>query len=301
MTFSKQSGLIALTFVALLIHNIGFVQITDAQAQQRSRRIRFSPPSPPDPGEPSDRGQGGGSRGDCKNYESMTALVPTPQKNRPDQQWGLTVSDRPTVWFNAPKGIDANLPVQWQLRNAQDKAVYKKSLRLPATKPGVVSFSIPETAPPLPAGTYRWELAIFCDPTNIDVPIYREGKIQRINSPQALQQELAIAKTPVDRAVSYAKYGVWYDAIATLGTQIRASQPSNAEAVQAWSELLRQQNLNTPTATTLTSCCTIQSLKPQLPSTGIQPGAVSGGLFPNFPNLGAKSWSFRFPLKPRQG
>ncbi|MBW4422828.1 MAG: DUF928 domain-containing protein [Myxacorys californica WJT36-NPBG1] len=273
MLFSKQSGLLAVAFIALLIHNVGFLQITEAQAQQRlaqsatpkkPRRIRFDPPSPPDPGEPSDRGQGGGRRGDCENYESFTALVPTPQKTRPDQQWGLTTSDRPTVWFNAPKGIDAGLPVQWQLRNAQNKAVYKKALRLPATKPGVVSFSLPETAPALPAGTYRWELAIFCDPS-LDVPVYREGKIQRINPPQALQQELAIAKTPVDRAVSYAKHGVWYDAIAALGTQIRSAQP-NAEAMQAWNELLEQQNLSTPTTTTPTSCCTIQSVTPQLRS-----------------------------------
>lgn len=293
MLFSKQSGLLAVAFIALLIHNVGFLQT--AEAQQRSRRIRFAPPSPPDPGEPSDRGQGGGRRGDCENYESFTALVPTPQKTRPDQQWGLTTSDRPTVWFNAPKGIDAGLPVQWQLRNAQNKAVYKKVLRLPATKPGVVSFSIPETAPALPAGTYRWELAIFCDPTNIDVPIYREGKIQRINSPQALQQELAIAKTPVDRAVSYAKHGVWYDAITTLGTQIRSAQPNTTEAMQAWNELLKQQNLSTPTTTTPTSCCTIQSVTPQLRTTAIQPSVVSSGLFPNLP-FGAKSWNFRFPL-----
>ncbi|MBW4542359.1 MAG: DUF928 domain-containing protein [Myxacorys chilensis ATA2-1-KO14] len=294
MLFSKQSGLLAVAFIALLIHNVGFIQLAEAQPQQRSRRIRFDPPSPPDPGEPSDRGQGGGRRGECKNYESFTALVPTPQKTRPDQQWGLTTSDHPTVWFNAPKGMGAGLPVEWRLRNAQGKTVYKKSLRLPATKPGAVSFALPQTATPLPVGTYQWELAIFCDP-QIDAPLFWEGRLERINPSQALRQELAIAKTPVDRAVSYAKYGIWYDAIATLGTQIRSAQPTNTEAMQAWNELLKQQNLSTPTTTTPTSCCTIQSVTPQLRSTTIQPSVVSSGLFPNLP-FGAKSWNFRFPL-----
>ncbi|MCY7320311.1 MAG: DUF928 domain-containing protein [Phormidesmis sp. CAN_BIN36] len=67
-----------------------------------------------------------------------------------------------------------------------------------------------------------------------------------------MQQALATAKTPLERAMNYAKYGIWYDALSELGTQIRTSKNNNA--IAAWNQLLQQQNLTAPP--TITPCCT---------------------------------------------
>jgi hypothetical protein len=236
---------------AMITGLLTIAQIADAQT-----RIKFSPPPPPDRGDPLGRGQGGGKRGDCeKKFAGLTALVPTPHADVPDNRWGLTVSARPTVWFDVPTGIESEVPVQWRLRDAAGKTIYKTVRRIPPTKPGVISFSLPATVPPLRVGTYQWDLAVYCDNT-IDIPAIRKGRVQRISTPQALQQEITSAKTPLQQANSYAKYGVWYDALTTLGTQIRTSRQNDPTIVGAWSELLRQQKLDSNASATLTPCCT---------------------------------------------
>ncbi len=238
---------------ALVVSLIGLTALTTQFRETKTTQlafaqsgIQFSPPNPPDPGNPSDRGQGGGQRGDCdKQYAGLTALVPSPRPNLPDDRWGLTVSDRPTIWFNVPTGIKAGTLAEWKLRNAKGKTIYRTTLNLPKTTPGVIHFSVPE---PIAISTYQWDLAIYCDSassnssdSNIDLPLVRKGRIQRIATPQALQRDLAIAKTPLDRANVYAKYGIWYDALNTLGTQMQSSQ--DKAILNAWHELLRQQKL----------------------------------------------------------
>ena len=247
MSFIKLS---TAAFTLSIVGLLGVVHLSEAKPQT-PQRIRFDPPTPPDPGEPSDRGQGGGHRGACeKRYQSLTALVPV---IRPDTLWGLTVHDRPTVWFSLPAKINTEAPAQWRLQDAKGKLIYKTTLRIPKTTSTsqIISLSVPTTAPPLTQGTYRWELAIFCD-EEIDTPVVRRGTINRITASPQLQQALAIAKTPLERATNYAKYGIWYDALSEVGTQIRTSKNNNA--IVAWNELLQQQNLTAPP--TITPCCT---------------------------------------------
>ncbi len=236
--------------ITLLIASLGGDIPLSEATPQIPQQIRFDPPTPPDPGEPSDRGQGGGHRGACEErYQSLTALVPA---IRPDTLWGLTVRDRPTVWFSLPAQINTEAPAQWRLQDAKGKLIYKTTLRIPKTTSTsqIISLSMPTTAPPLTQGTYRWELAIFCDEA-IDTPVVRRGTLQRITASPKLRQELAIAKTPLDRATSYAKSGIWYDALSELGTQLRISKTN--PTIAAWNQLLQQQNLTAPP--TLTPCC----------------------------------------------
>jgi hypothetical protein len=229
-----------------------------AIAQQR---VRFTPPTPPDPKEPTDRGRGGGRRGPCDaKYQGLTALVPLPRPNFPDDRWGLTVSDRPTVWFDVPTGIDAPVLAEWRLRNATGQTLTKTIFRIPKTKAGVIGLQIPIKAP-LAIGTYQWDLALYCDNSSdrrndeFDIPAVRKGRIQRISTPQALQQELATTKTPLDHANLYAKYGIWYDSLTTLGMQMQTPKTTDKNIVNTWRELLQQQKLETGSSVTVTSCC----------------------------------------------
>lgn len=246
---------LTLSFASLLI----LVPLATAQ-----QRIRFKPPTPPNPGSPTGRGQGGGRRGPCdEKYKALTALVPLPRPNLPNDRWGLTTSDRPTIWFDVPTGIDAPVLAEWRLRDAAGKTLSKTVFRIPQNKPGVIGLPIATTAP-LAKGTYQWDLALYCgssrDRSNseFDIPAVRKGRIERIAVPPALQQELATAKTPLDQANLYAKYGIWYDSLTALGIQLRNLQADNKIISDAWKELLQQQKLQSPSSATVTPCCKLQ-------------------------------------------
>lgn len=246
--------------IALSVSLLSVVSISQFTSAQQ--RIRFTPPPSPSTSTPSDRGTGAGARGCDKEFAGLKALVPSPS---PNDQWGLTVSDRPTIWFNIPTGVKAGTLVEWKLRNATNKVIYRTTTRLPKTDPGVVSFSIPETVAPLAVSTYQWDFAIYCesgtrDPNNpsddiIDRPLVKKGRVQKVSVPPALRQELAAAKTPLDQAKAYARYGIWYDALTVLGKQIQTAQKPDKAILEAWNELLRQQKLEGKASETVTSCC----------------------------------------------
>ncbi|MBE9013553.1 DUF928 domain-containing protein [Pseudanabaenaceae cyanobacterium LEGE 13415] len=260
----KLSSSIKITCAAVIV-SLTAITATHPNAAQQSQfqaSIQFSPPTPPDRGDPSDRGQGGGHRGLCdKAFPGLVALVPTPYPDLPENHWGLTVSDRPTVWFDIPSGIQENTLVEWRLRDSKSQTVYKTVLRLPKTQPGVVGFSITK---PIPIGSYQWDLALYCDSSGIrstddvdfDLPLIRRGRLQRVAVPQPLQQALSVSKTSLDRAKSYAQYGIWYDALTSLGTQLQSSQSKERTVSNAWSELLRQQKLESKSSSIVTPCCT---------------------------------------------
>jgi hypothetical protein len=111
----------------------------------------------------------------------------------------------------------------------------------------VVRFAFPADAK-LAIATYQWDLAIYCDSAgsnSLDRPLVRKGRIQRVAPPQALQRDLTMAKTPLEQASLYAKYGIWYDALTTLGIQLHSAQKPNQAILDAWRELLQQQKLTT--------------------------------------------------------
>lgn len=259
MNFSSSMKITCAAVIVSVI-SITATYSKPTQVAQLQSAIQFAPPPPPDRGDPGDRGQGGGHRGPCdKAFPGLVALVPTPYPNLPDDRWGLTVNDRPTIWFDIPSGIQENTLVEWRLRDSKNQTVYKTVLRLPKTQPGVVGFSVTK---PIAIGTYQWDLALYCDSSgqrstddvDFDLPLIRKGRLQRIAPPQALQQALSGSKTPLDQAKTYAQYGIWYDALTLLGTRLQTSkdQPTS----NAWSELLRQQKLESKSSLIVTPCCT---------------------------------------------
>ncbi len=214
-------------------------------AQKRpAKSIRFVPPTPPDPGEPGGRGQGGGSRGECRPYESVTALVPK-------SSWGLTTIERPTLWFNLPQGLEAGVAIEWVLRDEAGKPILKSRFKAPKTPPGVISLSVPTTTGLKVNQTYRWTFSIYCNPQEPDQPVTIRGRITRSPLSAKLQAQIAAAD-PLEKATLYAENGIWYDSLTTLGQQ---SQKDPAAAA-AWTDLLRQEKLVPSGA--IVPCCTIK-------------------------------------------
>ncbi|MBW4691964.1 MAG: DUF928 domain-containing protein [Lyngbya sp. HA4199-MV5] len=243
---------------------------TNAIANPSSVAIPFNPPAalppPPvvnDPG--SGRSQGGAGRG-CgdRSEASLTPLVPLTPSGHKTVRWGLTTADRPTFWLHTSSGIKDGALAVLVLQDGSNKSSHRLTFQIPPHTPAaVLSLPIPATAPPLQANTpHRWEIRLFCNSGNsalaepsIDSPIIFSGGIQRITPSTQLQRQLAIAKTPLDRATFYAANGIWYDALTTLGLQVQGKQFVDAAIARAWSDLLRQTNLEPVATSPIAPCC----------------------------------------------
>jgi Domain of Unknown Function (DUF928) len=226
--------LVPIVLLSAIVTTTTFPAIAQPKTPPRAKnslKIRWKPPIPPSSlGIPGNRAQGGATRG-CQPYQGIVALVPkSPQKIA----WGRTISDRPTVWLDAPQGLSENLLMEIIVREQNGKPIAKQSF---STKNNISSGAIGISFPPKTQlqldRTYRWEVAVYCDTEElVDSPLIVRGQIQRITAPT----KLSIAKSALEMAQIFAENGIWYDAIAQLGD--RLSTTKDRDLATAWSELL---------------------------------------------------------------
>lgn len=193
---------------------------------------------------------GGGRRNDAKcpqdrqASEQLTQTNPlnqhlTPLLPSPFTNLQLTVSEHPTFLVYVPqttaKAVEFTLVTKD--KDNSEKGIYQTTLALTST-PGIVSISLPATAPVLEIGKdYKWVVVMACqggNPTPED-PL-AEGLVRRIQPDSSLSQ-LDKAK-PLNRVALYAKSGNWYDAVANLAA-LRKDQPNDPEVASAWKDLLQ--------------------------------------------------------------
>jgi Domain of Unknown Function (DUF928) len=176
----------------------------------------------------------------------MTALVPlSPQKIA----WGQTISERPTLWLNAPQGLAKDVQMEITIQAENGTPIAKQLLRTKSKiSSGVISL-------PLPSGvllqldrTYRWEVALYCDTDEqIDRPFLLQGQVKRIAPPTALPT----VTSDLEKVQILAENGIWYDAIALLGNRLR--QTKDRDLARAWSELLKSAGIKG--SDRLQDCC----------------------------------------------
>jgi Domain of Unknown Function (DUF928) len=227
----------SILMLTLFLAGPGVVPVLAAPAAKPKvrPRIRWQPPPiPPNLGDPSGRGQGGGSRGPCRDYAAASAVLP-PAK------WGLTTFAYPTVWLNLPKDLAAQVPVEFVLADSEGKVLFKEITDATPMPMGISPFPWPAQAPALQVNQqYRWSIAIYCDAKIPDRPVVIQGAIGRSALPLEAAKRLGQSSDAIDRALVYAEQGVWYDALTTLGMAGR-SKGGPEEAI-AWQELLEQAN-----------------------------------------------------------
>jgi hypothetical protein len=150
-----------------------------------------------------------------------------------------TVSEYPTFWVYVPYTPDETTSGEFSLQDGEED-LYRTPFQLP-TSPGVVSITLPKTVPPLqPGREYRWYVDINCPslkPSRNPTPASVTGMVKRIALPATLAQELNIARTPLQRAASYARHAFWFDTLTELA-QLRLKHPQDQTVRQAWVELL---------------------------------------------------------------
>jgi hypothetical protein len=223
------------------------------QQNIQGTQIIFNDPVPPSQGSPNGRQRGGASRGPCRQFEALTALVPS--KN--GRVSGQTTSEHPTFWFYLPNKLTAQTPIEFVVYDAADNYVYRTRFTAPKTRSGLINLPIPTTTQSLEVGkTYSWALSVYCDPAKPSTSVFVEGTIQRVSLDAALQNRLQGA-TPMEQVNLYAANGIWFEALNTLANLYRTHSDQRSVAT-AWASLLQQAKLESVSQVPFAPCCTAE-------------------------------------------
>lgn len=200
---------------------------------------------PPDRGLPGRR-EGGGTRGDCGlvSNRSLVALMP-------ESNFSVTVSERPTLYWYLPQTTAARAEFQLLKEDGTEIYTYGFSLNGQA---GISSVTLPPEMPALEVGkTYRWNLALICDPDDLSGNILTEGWLRRQAASEGLARQLAAASEG-DRFRIYRDAGIWQNALMELASQ-RRTQPSSPSLSTRWADLLNTVGLRTLADAPIIPCC----------------------------------------------
>lgn len=204
----------------------------------------FKPPKREDP-PPS---AGGSTRGSSclKGKKPLTSLMP---KNK----LGLTLAERPTFFWFVPQS-SVKTAKFLILTNKDQNIFYETTLTLP-NKPGIISFTLPTTAPELKIGQrYHWYLSVVCNSQDSSTNPWVDGWVERIQAEPDLSAALAKAQ-PQKLSRLYAEAGIWHEALAT-SAQLRRNDPKNFKTRMDWWTLLKSVSLTSLTTEPFLDCCT---------------------------------------------
>lgn len=170
---------------------------------------------------PGNQVPGGKHGGKCPSVKPpLTALVPGDGKN---SFLFLTAQERPNFWLYNP--YSSILSAEFLLINRKTKVpVHKETYHL-SGKPGIISITLPSTSKGIEVGNeYYWSFQVICSKEDRSADVFVDGyvkRVQRTPNP-ALKKDIA----PEQKAVLYAKDGLWSD---TLTTIIKEVHPQNSQ------------------------------------------------------------------------
>jgi hypothetical protein len=230
----------------------------------RLSEIQFTPPQESAPALA--RRQESRSRCPCYNsLNSLTALLPP-------TSLALTTADRPTFFLYVPHTTAAKTPaiknedtcngtvsnsktfdVEFELVDEQERRIYQTEFSLAGT-PGIISFTLPQNAPPLEVKKYyKWYFEVICDREDRSGDSVVSGWTRRVEVSPSLAQDLAKAAA-TNRPAIYAQSGLWHDTLTALA-QLRRSKPNDLSLTTAWAELLKSVGLEKISQEPLVDCC----------------------------------------------
>jgi hypothetical protein len=200
-----------------------------ARPTGQTPRILYQPPTQAGPVTRVD----GPVRGAADQWPSIYLLSP--------EHTGLTTQEQPSLfWFmDRPAGN-----VKMELTVLQDKNPQPLvEIPLDASKSGIQRVDLSTTACKLTAGQeYQWVVALIPDDAHRMNDVTRSAVIRRIDPPEPLVEKMLTLGSTVDRAVEYAKSGIWYDALSAVSDQIDAA-PTDPAVRTLRSQLCDQVNL----------------------------------------------------------
>jgi len=154
---------------------------------------------------------------------------------------GLTTQEQPSLfWYmDRPAGHVKMLLTILQDKNPQPLV----ELSLDPTKAGIQRVDLSTTRCKLATGQeYQWVVALVPDEAHRMDDVTRSAVIRRIDPPESLVEKMLTLGSTLDRAVEYAKSGIWYDALAAVSDQIDAA-PTDATVRNLRAQMCDQVNL----------------------------------------------------------
>jgi hypothetical protein len=172
-------------------------------------------------------------RGTSDQWPSIFLLSP--------EHTGLTTQEQPSLfWYmDRPAGHVKMMLTILQDKNPQPLV----ELPLDPTKTGIQRVDLSTTQCKLATGQeYQWVVALVPDEAHRMDDVTRSAVIRRIDPPESLVEKMLTLGSTLDRAVEYAKSGIWYDALAAVSDQIDAA-PTDATVRNLRAQLCDQVNL----------------------------------------------------------
>jgi Domain of Unknown Function (DUF928) len=162
---------------------------------------------------------GGGNK--CHSVTiPVTALVPGKESVAFKAS---TAQERPTFWLYVP--YTSKLTAEFVMKNEQNQPLYAKPYIINLTgQPGIVGITTPKA---LEVGkSYRWTFSVICDSQDRSADMYVNGKITVVKPTPNLTP--AKNSKPEQKAVLYAKDGLWFETLTTIIKDVRRTNPSKA-------------------------------------------------------------------------
>ncbi|MGL5081462.1 MAG: DUF928 domain-containing protein [Microcoleaceae cyanobacterium] len=196
--------------------------------------------------------QGGGSRGNCPATTlPLTALIPP-------NNFGLTVSASPTLWFYVPYKSTQVYQAELILLDQNQRSVLKQPITIQLSEtPGIISVSLSSTLVSLePNQEYHWFFELVCDPEHPSKNPRVDGWIQPVEPTSELRTQLSNDLTEKNYN-AYITHGIWYDAL-TLINQLLLEKPQSVELMQEKSSLLKSVGLDQIADAPIIRCCQVE-------------------------------------------
>jgi Domain of Unknown Function (DUF928) len=245
-----KSSLYCVTFsLPLCLNSVTLSASTPYEIQPQAKQTKntwllsqgFKPPQRGNP----PASAGGATRSNSCIKRKITPLLP-PNK------LGLTFAKHPTFFWHIP--TSATKPAKLTILTDNDRTkFYETSFTLPG-KPGIISFTLPNNAPPLAVGkTYHWYLTVVCDAEDQSGNPRVDGWVERTQPELRLSQALAKATARKLPAI-YAEAGIWHEALTTL-VKLRRAEPNNPKVKMDWQKFLQSVELNAVVQEPFINCC----------------------------------------------
>ncbi|NEQ30758.1 MAG: DUF928 domain-containing protein [Leptolyngbya sp. SIO4C5] len=203
-------------------------------------RAQTLPTPPPDQGAPTGRQRGGASRGDCRDYQDLTALVPVVD----GIVWSQTASATPSFFFHLPNALDQTIPLEFVVQDSRDNYAYRKQFsgNIPA---GILAIPVPSESSGLtPGEAYTWTFSIYCDAARPSASVFVSGTISRVA--ESAVTGPSSNPTPamrLDLARQYAAEGLWHEAI-EITLSLYQAEPGKAEYLETLESLFEAAGLD---------------------------------------------------------
>lgn len=195
-------------------------------------KVLFKPTGTGEP--PTTRGAGSRNDRACSQDNitqplTLTALVPS-------DNFGLTWSERPTLWVYLPKTSARQIVLSIREDNSRSHSQRFLSITGEA---GILGIQLDQNAPVLAVGkSYQWAVVLVCGDRPSPNDPFVTAWIQRVVPGAVFSQQ----QSTVERAARYGEQGVWYDALSAL-VEARRSHPNDSTLTKIWTDFLAQPNV----------------------------------------------------------